>query len=106
MQGNNINFFFFLNLAGNSNLVYTIIRKRQVFHSLASLPTDHLTINKTISKKPRRHIPSVSPNPDSAGQADPEAPSMEGSRPAQPAEPGTLKVSLPDTPGMFASIWS
>uniref|UniRef100_A0A0A9Z9P0 Protein HID1 n=2 Tax=Lygus hesperus TaxID=30085 RepID=A0A0A9Z9P0_LYGHE len=25
---------------GNSNLVYTIIRKRQVFHSLASLPSD------------------------------------------------------------------
>ncbi|XP_034231416.1 protein HID1 [Thrips palmi] len=85
---------------GNSNLVYTIIRKRQVFHSLASLPTDHLTINKTISKKPRRHIPTVSANPDSAGQSDPEAPSMEGSRPAQPAEPGTLKVSLPDTPGI------
>ncbi|XP_026285011.1 protein HID1 isoform X2 [Frankliniella occidentalis] len=85
---------------GNSNLVYTIIRKRQVFHSLASLPTDGGSINKTLSKKPRRHIPSVSPNTDSSETPEPEAPSMEGSRPAQPAEPGTLKVSLPETPGI------
>lgn len=87
-------------VSGNSNLVYTIIRKRQVFHSLASLPTDGGTINKTISKKPRRHLPSVSSNADLSEQAEPEAPSMEGSRPAQPAEPGTLKVSLPETPGI------
>ena len=36
---------------------------------------------------------------DLTEQPEPEAPSMEGSRPAQPAEPGTLKVSLPETPG-------
>lgn len=36
---------------GNSNLVYTIIRKRQVFHSLANLPSDYGTIAKSINKK-------------------------------------------------------
>lgn len=28
-----------------------------------------------------------------------ETPSMEGSTPALPAEPGTLNATLPDTPG-------
>lgn len=36
---------------GNSNLVYTIIRKRQVFHSLANLPSDYGTIAKSMNKK-------------------------------------------------------
>jgi len=80
---------------GNSNLVYTIIRKRQVFHSLASLPSDYGTIAKSLTKRSRKHLPSTngSDNP-------PESPSMEGSRPALPAEPGTLKATLPDTPGI------
>lgn len=29
---------------------------------------------------------------------------MEGSRPALPAQPGTLKATLPDTPGEFNSL--
>ena len=36
---------------GNSNLVYTLIRKRQVFHSLANLPTDMSAINKTLNSR-------------------------------------------------------
>jgi hypothetical protein len=36
---------------GNSNLVYTIIRKRNIFHSLANLPTDYCTIQKSLNKK-------------------------------------------------------
>jgi hypothetical protein len=36
---------------GNSNLVYTIIRKRNTFHSLANLPTDYCTIQKSLNKK-------------------------------------------------------
>lgn len=36
---------------GNSNLVYTLIRKRQVFHSLANLPTDAATINRTLNSR-------------------------------------------------------
>jgi len=30
---------------------------------------------------------------------------MEGSRPALPAEPGTLKASLLDTPGKYYTIY-
>ncbi len=36
---------------GNSNLVYTIIRKRQVFHALANIPTDINSINKCLSNR-------------------------------------------------------
>ena len=32
---------------GNSNLAYTMIRKRNVFHQLANLPTDGSSIQKT-----------------------------------------------------------
>lgn len=80
---------------GNSNLVYTIIRKRQVFHALANLPSDYGTISKSLSKRTRRHLPSTS----SADNVK-DLPSMEGSHPALPAEPGTLKATLPDTPGI------
>ncbi|XP_046681610.1 protein HID1-like [Homalodisca vitripennis] len=80
---------------GNSNLVYTIIRKRQVFHSLASLPSDYGTIAKSLTKRTRKHLPSTHDSDNT-----PETPSMEGSRPALPAEPGTLKATLPDTPGI------
>ncbi|KAL1132342.1 hypothetical protein AAG570_010298 [Ranatra chinensis] len=78
---------------GNSNLVYTIIRKRQVFHSLASLPSDYGAIAKSLTKRGHKHLPT--------GQTEHvETPSMEGSKPALPAEPGTLKATLPDTPGI------
>lgn len=76
--------------------MYTIIRKRQVFHSLANLPTDYGTITKSLSKKTRRHLQSTSSN----GKSPSEGPSMEGSKPALPAEPGTLKASLLETPGI------
>ena len=36
---------------GNSNLVYTIIRKRQVLHTLANLPTDCGSSNKSLTTK-------------------------------------------------------
>lgn len=36
---------------GNSNLVYTIIRKRQVFHALANIPTDMNSINKCLNNR-------------------------------------------------------
>ncbi|KAG5310024.1 HID1 protein, partial [Acromyrmex insinuator] len=47
---------------GNSNLVYTIIRKRQVFHALANLPSDCNTIAKSLSKRQRRHMPASTSN--------------------------------------------
>ena len=115
---------------GNSNLVYTIIRKRQVFHGLANLPTDPCSINKSLAakKSPSRLVkrPSTEKAPkerierknsassnasattSSAAVAaaqpqppdTPTTPSMEGSRPALPAEPGTLEVSLASMPGI------
>lgn len=86
----------FIFLSGNSNLVYTIIRKRQVFHSLANLPTDYNTIVKSLTKKAKKHLQTTSPASLTSAT---ETPSMEGSTPALPAEPGTLNATLPDTPG-------
>ena len=34
---------------GNANLIYTIIRKRTVFHNLANLPTDHCSIQRSLN---------------------------------------------------------
>lgn len=61
---------------GNSNLVYTMIRKRAVFHSLATLPS----------------AAPVSPGPD------PPAHTLSGS--GTEPEPGTLNPTLPDTPAI------
>lgn len=88
-------------LQGNSNLVYTIIRKRQVFHSLANLPTDYNTIIKSMTKKAKRNMQITSPVILSTTT---ETPSMEGSTPALPAEPGTLNATLPDTPGRMTNM--
>ncbi|XP_038941599.1 protein HID1 isoform X2 [Rattus norvegicus] len=78
---------------GNSNLVYAIIRKRGVFHQLANLPTDPPSIHKALQRRRR------TPEPLSRAGSQ-EGASMEGSRPAAPAEPGTLKTSLVATPGI------
>lgn len=75
-------------------MVYTIIRKRQVFHSLANLPSDYGSITKSLNKKSKRHLPQATSHENLAESA------MEGSHPALPAEPGTLKATLPDTPGI------
>lgn len=75
-------------------MVYTIIRKRQVFHSLANLPCDYGSITKSLNKRSKRHI-STSASHDNVSEA-----AMEGSHPALPAEPGTLKATLPDTPAI------
>lgn len=37
-------------LLGNSNLIYTIIRKRQVFHQLSNLNTDLTSITENLKK--------------------------------------------------------
>ncbi|XP_005913863.1 protein HID1b isoform X1 [Haplochromis burtoni] len=76
---------------GNFNLVYAIIRKRNVFHQLANLPSDTTSIQRALQKKKRTGISRTN---------SVENESMEGSRPAVPAEPGTLKASLEATPGI------
>lgn len=65
-----------------------------MFHSLANLPTDYNTIVKSLTKKTKRNIITTTPVLATA-----ETPSMEGSTPALPAEPGTLNATLPATPG-------
>uniref|UniRef100_A0AAQ5Z8X7 HID1 domain containing b n=1 Tax=Amphiprion ocellaris TaxID=80972 RepID=A0AAQ5Z8X7_AMPOC len=76
---------------GNFNLVYAIIRKRNVFHQLANLPSDTASIQKALQKKKKSGISRTNST---------EKGSMEGSTPAVPAEPGTLKASLEATPGI------
>ncbi|XP_045924892.1 protein HID1b [Micropterus dolomieu] len=76
---------------GNSNLVYAIIRKRNVFHQLANLPSDKASIQKALQKKKKSGISRTNST---------EAEFMEGTRPSVPAEPGTLKASLEATPGI------
>ncbi|XP_016896198.1 protein HID1 [Cynoglossus semilaevis] len=78
---------------GNCNLVYAIIRKRNVFHQLANLPSDPSSIQKALQRK--RKSPDMISRTSSQ-----ETVSMEGSRPAVPAEPGTLKASLVAMPGI------
>lgn len=36
---------------GNSNLIYTLLRKRHCFHSLANLPTDYYFIRESLNKE-------------------------------------------------------
>ncbi|XP_077591164.1 protein HID1 [Stigmatopora nigra] len=78
---------------GNCNLVYAIIRKRNIFHQLANLASDPASIQKALQRK--RKTPDVISRAGSQ-----ETVSMEGSRPAVPAEPGTLKASLIAMPGI------
>ncbi|XP_040924361.1 protein HID1b isoform X2 [Betta splendens] len=75
---------------GNFNLVYAIIRKRNVFHHLANLPSDAAFIHKALQRKRKSGI-------SRSGSIEE---SMEGSKAAAPAEPGTLKASLEATPGI------
>jgi hypothetical protein len=130
-------------VTGNSNLVYTIIRKRAVFHTLANLPTDINAISKTLAAAGAKRVIGAIPGQKSTtsakrsgaaaqgGQSAAAAaespgvvgvgivdgeqeqaesptspPPMEGSRPALPAEPGTLKATLAATPSMFSSLYS
>lgn len=65
-----------------------------MFHSLANLPCDYGSITKSLNKRSKRHIVSATSQENISELA------MEGSHPALPAEPGTLKATLPDTPGI------
>uniref|UniRef100_A0AAZ3SCB4 HID1 n=1 Tax=Oncorhynchus tshawytscha TaxID=74940 RepID=A0AAZ3SCB4_ONCTS len=80
---------------GNCNLVYAIIRKRNIFHQLANLSSDPATIHKALQMKKRKKTTTTIISRINSQ----ETISMEGSRPAVPAEPGTLKASLVAIPG-------
>uniref|UniRef100_A0A4W5QUA7 HID1 domain containing n=1 Tax=Hucho hucho TaxID=62062 RepID=A0A4W5QUA7_9TELE len=81
---------------GNCNLVYAIIRKRNIFHQLANLSSDPAAIHKALQMKKRKKT-TLSAISHINSQ---ETISMEGSRPAIPAEPGTLKASLVAIPAI------
>ncbi|XP_064808811.1 protein HID1-like [Oncorhynchus masou masou] len=81
---------------GNCNLVYAIIRKRNIFHQLANLSSDPATIHKALQMKKRKKTTTVIISRINSQ----ETISMEGSRPAVPAEPGTLKASLVAIPAI------
>ncbi|KAL0993490.1 hypothetical protein UPYG_G00108720 [Umbra pygmaea] len=81
---------------GNCNLVYAIIRKRNIFHQLANLPSDPASIQKALQRK-RKSPDAITGISRTSSQ---ETVSMEGSRPAVPAEPGTLKTSLVAIPAI------
>lgn len=120
---------------GNSNLVYTIIRKRQVFHALANIPSDISSINKCLNNRKtsgrlqrttelmrkietddepeqeveeedeelsteseKKEVKADTEVSDEDRKSEIVEESMEGSRPALPAEPGTLKATLLETP--------
>ncbi|XP_026696588.2 protein HID1-like [Ciona intestinalis] len=76
---------------GNANLIYTIIRKRQVFHQLANLPTDSASLSKGINKK--RNRPQSASNPDRKDTQG-EVSTVEL------AEPGILSTTLAATPDL------
>uniref|UniRef100_A0A673X534 HID1 domain containing n=1 Tax=Salmo trutta TaxID=8032 RepID=A0A673X534_SALTR len=78
---------------GNCNLVYTLIRKRNIFHQLANLTSDPVTIHKALEMK-KTTLARISRTNSQ------ETISMDGSRPAVPAEPGTLKASLVPIPAI------
>uniref|UniRef100_A0A8C7VEK6 HID1 domain containing n=1 Tax=Oncorhynchus mykiss TaxID=8022 RepID=A0A8C7VEK6_ONCMY len=80
----------------NCNLVYAIIRKRNLFHQLANLPSDPASIQKALLRK-RKSPDAITGISRTSSQ---ETVSMEGSRPAVPAEPGTLKTSLVAIPAI------
>lgn len=75
-------------------MVYTIIRKRNVFHQLANLPTDQVSISQALTRRGKKSAPAPT------GEAV-EQTMMEGALPPVDAEPGTLKASLAATPGLL-----
>ncbi|KAL7989457.1 hypothetical protein Chor_012123 [Crotalus horridus] len=88
--------WFLFSMVQNHHLVFFLL---EVFNNIiqyqfdANLPTDLQAIQKALQRKKK------APEPISRTNSQ-EGMSMEGSRPAAPAEPGTLKTSLVATPGI------
>ncbi|RWS25953.1 protein HID1-like isoform X1 [Leptotrombidium deliense] len=72
---------------GNSNLVYQIIRKRNVFNSLANLPTDYCTIQKSLNRQPPKRPKTLKMSS-----------SMSVSTLTSPTSPGMSSISEPSSP--------
>lgn len=95
---------------GNCNLVYTIIRKRNVFFNLINLPTDQSSIDAVFTKQIKKSfekkksdasLNQLTNTNNNNGQSSQQTRSMEGAIPAKEAEPGTLKATLAETPSIL-----
>ena len=84
---------------GNCNLVYTIIRKRNIFFNLLNLPVDQTTIDGLVVKKTTGKKAEEKTRNDSIRATDGR--SMDGAIAAKEAEPGTLKATLAETPSIL-----
>lgn len=93
---------------GNSNLVYTVIRKRHVFHALANLPTEQGTIERSLSRRSRGGgggggggnggpVPNV---PTTPSEEQPNVPST----PSDPSEPKAGAEEAAPAVGLNASL--
>ncbi|GAA30595.2 hypothetical protein CLF_110457, partial [Clonorchis sinensis] len=83
---------------GNSNLVYTLIRKRQVFYHLANLPTDQSTIQRILKRRPTTLPNSDHSSPESSPtiSAKSKSHSIKDNHDAQTTKEGARKKSQAD----------
>jgi hypothetical protein len=89
---------------GNSNLIYTIIRKRYVFFNLLNLQSDQKTIDEALEKrlkKSEEQRQRKGAESATGSVSDMSGKSMEGAMAAKEAEPGTLKTTLAETPSVL-----
>jgi len=90
---------------GNANLIYTIIRKRQVFYQLSNLNSDSVSIAQSLAKKskasPAADTATLLASPTSPQPTAAIASKAESSGPASTEESklsSGLKSTLADTP--------
>ena len=104
---------------GNACLVYTVIRKRDVFFALLNLPAEQAAIDALLLSHPantsssKQQLPKSPPPPPPPPQPVKQkqqqqqqqlqrqtSASMDGAQVAREAEPGTLKASLAEMPSV------
>ncbi|XP_043086995.1 protein HID1b isoform X2 [Puntigrus tetrazona] len=81
---------------GNFNLVYGIIRKRNLFHQLANLPTDLNSIQKALQKKSRSNSTHNAVFMETSNSYNTAC--SEGPYKSTPVQTGTLNASLKAMP--------
>ncbi|XP_065181494.1 protein HID1-like [Sycon ciliatum] len=82
---------------GNSNLIYQIIRRRDVFHKLANLPTDPSAVRALPRRKPPAHATKSSSAATSAGSGKEAAATAGGSSSSDTAVASTSRTPSDDT---------
>jgi hypothetical protein len=89
---------------GNSNLIYTIIRKRVLFYNLLNLGIDVVSLDKALAKQQAKKtataagkLPKFIDEPATTSATN----SMDDALPAKEAEPGTMKTTLAATPSIM-----